>query len=141
MNFVGMKVGLDQLHPSSTAEGWLAYKDLAPSLLQRAMDLGNPEAYQFAAEMYSQTRDAGRILPYDPVKAIAIFKALRQFATDDYKQALDNNINSRMANLTSEQLPLVDAEMARVSASLATHNQAPISGVPQQDRASYCDQN
>ena len=141
MNFVGMKIGLDQIHPSSTAEGWLAYKELAPPLLQRAMDAGDPEAYEFAAAQYAQRSEAGRILPYDPVKAVAIYRALRTVSSDEYRQTLDININARLEQLklSPEQLAGADAQAARISTVLAARNPAPLSGVSQEDRASNCD--
>jgi hypothetical protein len=141
MNFVAGKMGLDWFNPANTAEGWIAYKELAGPLLQQALDKGMPEAYEFAALSHARPDAAQRVVSFDPVRSVAIYTALRNLATDDYKVKLNSGINHfvEQANLSSADLAKADADAVSISAQLAKRSTGPIDGTTPEDVGSYCE--
>lgn len=140
MNFVGLKMGLDQRNPANTAEGWLAFKQLGPGLLQDALNKGMPEAYEYAAGLYAWQNAPEQLLPFDPVRALAIYKALRTSATDDsYRDQMNTNIAmlTQRYRYSPEDLAKADVEAASYVSSLSQRPRTP-AGV-RGDPGAYCE--
>lgn len=90
-------IGLNTGDPAVTAEGWLAYKQTAPTILQNAIDQGSPEAMEYAAFMHLRENASFRIVPYDPILGITYYLVLKSFASAPYAAVLDQNIQYSMA--------------------------------------------
>jgi hypothetical protein len=137
MQFVN-RVGLDQANPASTAEGWVAYKDYAPGLLQAALDKGVPAAYEFAAAQHSWPDERRRIVPYDPVRSIAITLALRKLAADSYAPKAQANLDYYMQKAGTADFEKAERDSQEILARLSRFNNGPIDGTMPEDGASYC---
>lgn len=141
MNFVVSKMGLDWTSPVNTAQGWVAYKESAPRLLQLAMEMGIPKAYEFAAASHASPDPPHRVLPFDPLRAVTIYKALRMVASDSYKAKLDSDISyfATTANLSGADLAKAEAEAATISARIAQRANGSYDGNEARDFAKYCE--
>jgi len=142
MNFLGGRVGLDTVNPLNTAEGWLAYKQFGPSLLQQALDQGIPLAYEFAAANHAWTESGRRIVPFDPVRSVAIYTALRTVATNDYKVKLTADIDAvvERTKLSPADLAKANADAAVIAAQIAKKNTGPFQGNVAADPGASCNQ-
>lgn len=142
MDFVGLKMGLDERHPDNTADGWMAYKELGPGLLQRALDMGMPEAYEYAASLHAWKNAPHQLVPYNPTRALAMYKALSNVATDDqYRVDLRDRINSLKSQypFSAEEEAKADAESARITAVISQNAAGPIDGKPKYDPGAACE--
>jgi hypothetical protein len=140
MNFLGLKMGLDQRDPGNTAEGWLAFKEVGPGLLQQALNSGMPDAYEYAASLYSWPNAPEQLVPFDPVSALAIYRALRTTVTDDsYRAQMDSNIGTLMQKFhySPDDLARADAKAVGYTSSLA--NRTPTPPGVRRDPALYCE--
>lgn len=106
--FVIEKTGLETMNPAGTAEGWVAYKNAAPLLLQRGIDLGMPNMLSFAASAHLMRPNQQSIVPYDPVKSLAYNYALLSVANDAYRSQVIANIE-----YTIRDAKVSDTEVAK----------------------------
>jgi hypothetical protein len=106
---------LDNLDPTATAEGWVAYRQNAPALLQRAIDEGSPEAFEFAA--YSHLRDASRwrLVPRNNVAGLSYYIALLTVASPEYKRMLEQNIEWTISDKRTTDVEVAQARTAASS--------------------------
>lgn len=138
--------GLDSNDPAATAEGWVAFKQLAPSMLQSAIDQGSPEAFEFAAFMHLKENARWRLVPYDPIKGIAYYEALKLYAAPAYLETLDRNIQYfvEARKLTSENIGAAHAESVALSNKLAKLSKGSFDftkGVVMSEDGSHCKMN
>lgn len=103
----GMTAGLSVQRPVSTLDGWAAYQQYAPQLLQRAVDSGSPEAYSLAAHLSVNPQYGATVVPRDRIQAAAYRMALMSRASPAYRPTLQRDVDR--LNLT---------EMERTTASL-----------------------
>jgi hypothetical protein len=112
MNFVfGLSAGLNPEEPTKSVDGWAAYRDYAPQLIQRAIDDGYPAAYAFAGNLSLYPHFGVTVLPKDPVRAAAYYLALLPNAAPAYREQLQRNVAS---------LNLSDADKAAATAAATT---------------------
>lgn len=114
-------IGLDLGAPVDVAEGWVAYKQYAPDLLQSAVDRGNPNAFEYAAFMHLRPGDNWRLMPFDPVKGVAYYMALQSVAADAYKPKLTADISYSIERhkLTAGQVVQAQEEAQLLSKKMA----------------------
>jgi len=105
-----MPAGLNPNKPVEDVDGWAAYREYAPGLLQRAIDDGYPPAYALAATASLSSPFGGNLFPKDPVRAAAYYMALMDRSSPEYRMQLQDDIRS---------LSLTDAQMASASAQAA----------------------
>ena len=142
MNFVGLKMGLDERNPDNTAQGWVAYKELGPGLLQHALDSGMPEAYEYAASLHAWKNPPQQLVPYDPVRALAMYQALSNVATDEqYKDDLAVRITTLKQHygFTADEVTKAGTESARMAALISQNALGPIDGKSKADPGASCD--
>jgi hypothetical protein len=131
--------------PVVALEGFAAFRNEAPLFLQRAADLGYPEAYEQLAFSYVTGMDLGLGVPRDAVKGVAYYTALMRVGTTDEVARLQRAVDYAVQ---SEKLRPEDLERARamaepLAAKLLARN-APGSidfthGVFAADNGSHCE--
>lgn len=111
VNFaLGLTTGLNIQQPLATIDGWVAYQQFAPVVLQRAIEDGYPPAYSAAANLSYGPRFGAAILPTDRVRSAAFSLALASIATPQAQVSIQAAV---------QRLHLSDADLWRAS-QLAT---------------------
>jgi hypothetical protein len=117
------------LQPLETLDGWIAFRDQAPQFLQRAIDAGEPSAFELAAVSHERGQWRGLVLlPKDPVRAAAYWMALERRASPGYAEKPRNAWQSiqREARFTPMQVAQAEALAAELVTKL---RRAPPEGV------------
>ncbi len=119
-----MPVGLNPNKPVEDVDGWAAYRDHAPGLLQRAIDDGYPPAYALAATASLGSPFGGNLLPKDPVRAAAYYLALTSRSSPEYRAELQRNIQA--LNLSDAQMASASAMAVPLAGKLRVPSEGPI---------------
>ena len=114
--------------PMETLDGWIAFRDQAPMFLQRAIDAGEPAAFEMAAHAHARGQWLGlEIVPKDAARSVAYWKALETVASPRYAGTARANLGyvARQANLS----PADVAQAEGLGATLARKVRVPEGGV------------
>ncbi len=84
-------------------DGLLAYRDHAPALLEKALELGYPEAYEQARLTYKTGSLWGLRVPIDRPRALAYAIALRSVSTPQEIERLEGVVANTKRELSSEE--------------------------------------
>lgn len=104
-----------------TLDAWNVYRDQAPQLLQRAVDAGEPGAFEVAAVAHERGQWQGlAIVPADPVRAAAYWMALERRASPQGANRFGNAWQrvQRAAGLTQDQVVQAQALAAQLAPKL-----------------------
>lgn len=118
----GPAAGLDPRRPGATFDGWEAYRQYAPQLLQQEIAQGNPAAYLLAAQNSLQSLWGIPIISHDRVQAAAFYFALMPSATATFRPSLLSGI---------QRLDLTPSDVVQAqtrASSLSANVKAPIGG-------------
>jgi len=88
----GGSIGLDMERPLQTLDGWVTYRAEAPAIAERSIRAGSPEVYQWVAFSSVAGWYGMSLTPRDPIRAVALYLALRDRATPRYAAQLDRTI-------------------------------------------------
>lgn len=114
--------------PLETLDAWIAYRDQGSQLLMRAVEAGEPGAFEIAAIVYERGQwQQLALAPKDPVRAAAYWMALERRAAPGYAGTARNWWQGiqRKAELTPAQI----AEAERLANELAPKLRPPPGGV------------
>jgi hypothetical protein len=138
-----INAGLDFADLTQSTDAWLAYKENAPVFLSDAIANGSSQAYEYAAFNHLKESANWRLLPFDPIKGVAYYEALKIHASTRYKEVLDRHIEY---SIRTKKLSASELEQARkLSHELAIKlTDIPVGGIdhvygvaPSED-AQYC---
>ncbi len=116
---------LDQGNPAATADGWVAYRQNAPALLQQAIDAGSPEAFQLASVMHLRPESVRwRLLPRDVVASLSYYFALASVSTPAYRTVLEGTAGGIVTDAH-----LSESDVARAHAAAAVLERK-LAGIP-----------
>jgi hypothetical protein len=102
--------GLDSSRLVAELDGWEAYKQYAPLLLQQAIAAGDPRAYQVATFHGRMSLYGAHLVPDDPVQMAAYYMAVMPEATPTYRAFLQKQVDS---------FHLSDADLAKAQLKAA----------------------
>jgi hypothetical protein len=97
--------------PLDDLEQWIAYRDNMPSLLERAVASGHPDAYAAAAKLYTRAPFGKSPVGRDPVKSLAFRLALVRTTAGDQARAIEEvQINRFIAEEKLDSAAVARAE-------------------------------
>jgi hypothetical protein len=114
----GATAGLDPNRATTMMEGWEAYRDYAPSLLQQQIERGNAAAYYLAAQNSVRPQWGIPIIRHDPIQAGAFALALIPSATPALRAQLDKFVQG--LNLTPADIAQAQKSSYPLAANLKT---------------------
>lgn len=113
---LGPTAGLDPIHPVTTLDGWEAYRDYAPRLLQQEIDRGNAAAYLMAGRNSVRSYWGIPIAAKDPIQAAAYYLALMPSAIPSLRTQAERFIQG--LNLSPADLAQAHQRAAPLTANL-----------------------
>lgn len=123
----GGNIGLDLEHPLRSFDAWAAYRREAPAIAERSIAAGSPEAYLWVAFSSLGGWYGMELAPRDPVRAAALYMALRDRAAPRYLPELNRNITALMDREKLNSADLLNAKA--LATQLARQLKAPPEGV------------
>jgi hypothetical protein len=121
VHFASFPPGLSSDNMLGQMEGWMAWRANVADFVTGAVEAGDPSAVELAAHMHLVPRLGYQVLPLDPVRGLAHYYALQQYANPGYRRMLQQNIEyiSQRFNLTPAQLAEAQARSSEIASKMA----------------------
>ena len=121
----GFPPGLNHAAREQTLEGWMQWRQYAPSLIEEGVRRGDPRLIHFASRDARRPREGVWLRPEDAVKGVGYQMALLAAAADVYRPTAQRDLDYLLS-----QTKLDESQLAEARAFAATvHVRAPPGGV------------